>query len=116
MINIRNVEYEYKTISSFFDNKIKIHFYNYTNQILEILELSQLEISREFKYANSVRKMHRFLMLSFSNYNTADFESLYKDFNYACETGIENKKFIRLSEIFKAGSSEKNKAVILLSE
>ncbi|MCF0118109.1 MAG: nucleotidyltransferase domain-containing protein [Bacilli bacterium] len=111
MINIRNIEYEYKTISSFFDNKIKFHFYDEIKSII-----IGKEISKEFKYTNSIRKMHRFLILSFSNYNNTDFELLYKDFNYVCETAIENKKITKLREIFEAGCYKKNKAVILLLE
>jgi len=112
MIHVRTVSYEYKTISSYFDNKLKENYYDNIKNIVIGKELDQ-----KFKYSDAVIKFHRFLLLSFSDYCNGTFTDLYRDYLKIFDLEIEENKRNKLRYIFDAnGLSVEEKIVSMISE
>lgn len=111
MIHVRSVEYEYKTISSYFDNKIKEHHYD---------EIKSIVIGKEhdskFNYSNAVFRFHRFLLLSFSDYYNGNFSDLYRDYFMIFSSEIEEDRRNELTFVFDGKEMSVERKIVSLVE
>lgn len=87
MVNIRTVEYEYKMISSFFDNYKKIHIYDEIKEV--VLGIKK---ANEVKNGLEILKMHRFLILAIGSTINISIKSILNLFSFV----FGNKALIRL--------------------
>jgi len=111
MIHVRTVSYEYKTISSYFDNKLKENYYDNIKNIVIGKELDQ-----KFKYSDAVIKFHRFLLLSFSDYCNGTFTDLYRDYLKIFDLEIEENKRNKLRYIFDANGLSVEEKIVSMVE
>ncbi len=77
MVNIRTVEYEYKMISSFFDNLKKPHIYDEIKEV--VLGIKK---ANEVKNGQKILKLHRFLILVVGATKNLSITSILNSFSF----------------------------------
>ena len=77
MVNIRTVEYEYKMISSFYDNYKKIHIYDEIKEV--VLGIKKAD---EIINGHKILKMHKFLVLIIGSTINFSTKSILNTFSF----------------------------------